>query len=209
MAAPVAHPTSTTTRDGAKRKVRPSHDPIIAPSTTTGPSFPAEPPQPIVIALAAVRASAGLGSMSPAAPDDRKLHVGDVHSFMSAADVAHHPPRDGETGRGYHGPIREQRKAREFRRRETVENPVREIDALVERDDAECAQKPRDDGEDEQNCVLAQRLAIEPRRDRGPRALDCEMGSFREDYGRAARSLGHDPQCNTRNKHSHYTPRVP
>src|SRR5690242_10162708 len=59
IAAPVAHPTSTVTRPGAKRNVRPSHEPIHAANTTTGPSVPAEPPLPMVMDDAAVLASAG------------------------------------------------------------------------------------------------------------------------------------------------------
>src|SRR5512133_1205862 len=59
IAAPVAQPTSTALRPAAKRNALPSHDAIAAPSTTTGPSLPAEPPEPLVTALPSLRANAG------------------------------------------------------------------------------------------------------------------------------------------------------
>ncbi len=65
IAAPLAHPTKMLTRSGVNRNARPSHEPIAAPSTTTGPSLPADPPPPIVMALASVRASAGRTGTSP------------------------------------------------------------------------------------------------------------------------------------------------
>src|SRR6185312_4436399 len=58
-----------------------------------------------------------------ATPYDGELHVGDVHSFVTAADVAHDPPGDSESGRGDHRAIREQRKTGEFRRWKAIEGP--------------------------------------------------------------------------------------
>jgi hypothetical protein len=65
MPAAVPAPTSTVTRSGEKRNRRASPDPMVAPSTATGPSLPAEAPPPIVSALAAVRATTGRTGISP------------------------------------------------------------------------------------------------------------------------------------------------
>jgi len=65
IAAPAPAPTSTRMRSALNPNVRPHNEPIALPKTTTGPSLPADPPAPIVSALAAVRASAGRGGMTP------------------------------------------------------------------------------------------------------------------------------------------------
>jgi len=58
-------PTRILVRFPEKRKSALSREAMSAPKTATGPSLPADPPLPIVTALAAVRATAGRVGISP------------------------------------------------------------------------------------------------------------------------------------------------
>ena len=58
-------PTSVRKRLGEALSQRPIRDAAAAPSTTTGPSAPTEPPVPITIAAAAVLKSTGANGMTP------------------------------------------------------------------------------------------------------------------------------------------------
>ena len=53
------HPTRILSRRGWSRSTRPTADPTADPSTAVGPSLPAEPPAPSVIAAATVRTATG------------------------------------------------------------------------------------------------------------------------------------------------------
>ena len=83
-AAPAA--TSTVVRLAGNRNQRPSAEPIAAPNTATGPSAPADPPPPIVTALAAVRASAGWVGMSPPARTTARWTSGTVMPSLPRAN---------------------------------------------------------------------------------------------------------------------------
>ena len=144
MPAAAPAPTRMRVRSPEKRKSALRREAMSAPKTATGPSLPAEPPLPIVIALAAVRASAGRVGISPWRRTTARCTSGMLRPSLPLPESAHRVPGGDRPGGGEHRAIGEPAERRQQGLGPDEEHLVGQVDEFVEADDAQSADQPDD-----------------------------------------------------------------